>query len=71
MKYWLPPVSGHGSSAMPTVPRRYGTLVQLVADGVTRSAFAVAARIAVLHDEVRHDAVDAEAVEVAPCAPAR
>ncbi len=24
MKYWLPPVSGHGSSAMPTVPRRYG-----------------------------------------------
>src|SRR5439155_24006580 len=25
IKYWLPPVSGQGSSAIPTVPRRYGS----------------------------------------------
>ena len=35
MKNWLPPVSAQ-SSAIPTVPRRYGTLVQLVADRSSR-----------------------------------
>src|SRR5258708_31766292 len=42
-----------------------GALVELVADRIARSAFAVAARIAVLNHEVGHDAVDAQAVEVA------
>ena len=64
MKNWLPPVSGpverHADGAAQVRP-----LVQLVANRVARPAFAVAARIAVLHHEVRHDAVDAEAVEVA------
>src|SRR5207245_187888 len=39
------------------------TLVQLVADRVAGPAFAVAAGIAVLHDEIGHDAVNAETVE--------
>ena len=64
MKNWLPPVSGqierHADGAAQVRP-----LVQLVANRVAGPAFAVAARIAVLHDEVGHDAVDAEAVEVA------
>src|SRR2546428_10483173 len=44
-------------------PSKVRTLVQLVADRVTRSSFAVAAGIAILDDETGHDAVDAEAVE--------
>ena len=64
MKNWLPPVSGqierHADRAAQIRP-----LVQLVADRVARPAFAVAARIAVLDDEVRDDAVDAEPVEEA------
>ena len=61
MKNWLPPVSAQ-SRAMPTVPRRLRPLVQLVAnrDG---PPFTVAARIAVLHDEVRDDAMDGHACE--------
>src|SRR4249920_4165579 len=41
-------------------------LVQLVADGKTRPAFAISARIAVLHHEIGDDAVHAEAVEETP-----
>ena len=64
MKNWLPPVSRQ-ASAMPTVPRKIRPLVQLVADRVAGPALAVAARIAVLHHEVRDDAVDLQAVEEA------
>src|SRR5258705_13851968 len=39
------------------------TLVQLVADGVPGPALTVAAWIAVLHDEVRQDAMNLESVE--------
>ena len=40
-------------------------LVQLVANRVARAAFAVAARVAALNDEVGHHAMDRDAVEEA------
>ena len=51
------------SSAMPDGAAQIGALVQFVANRVARSAFAVAARIAGLHDEVGHDAMERQAVE--------
>ena len=57
-----PPVSGP-ESAIPTAPRVYRGRVDLVADRVTGSPAAVSARVAGLHDEVRHDAVDHDPVE--------
>ena len=64
MKNWLPPVSlprqRHADRAAQERP-----IVELVANRVAGPALAVAARIAVLHHEVRHDAVDLQAVEEA------
>ena len=54
------PVERHADGAAQIRP-----LVDLVANRVARPALAVAARIAVLHDEVGHDAVDRDAVEEA------
>ena len=62
MKNWLPPVSFQ-SSAMPDGPAQIRTLVDLVANRVAWSAFAVPARVAVLHDEVGDDAMYGDAVE--------
>ena len=64
MKNWLPPVSCHDERHADGAAQERA-LVQLVANRVAGPAFAVAARIAVLHDEVRHDAVDLQAVEEA------
>ena len=62
MKNWLPPVScpveRHADGAAQVRP-----LIELVADRVAGPAFAVAARIAALDDEVGHDAMEREAVE--------
>src|SRR5205085_1299544 len=44
-------------------PAQIRPFVELVPDRVARTAFPVAARIAVLHDEVGHDAVDAQPIE--------
>ena len=54
------PVEGHADGAA-----QVGPLVQLVANREPRPAFPVAARIAVLHDEIRDDAMDGHAGEVA------
>ena len=62
MKNWLPPVSFHDERHADRAAQ-VRPLVELVADGVAGPAFAVAARIAVLHHEVRHDAVHLQAVE--------
>ena len=43
---------------MPTVPRRYGRSLISSRIGIAGAAFAVAARIAALHDEVRNHAVE-------------
>ena len=50
---------------MPTVPRRYGRSFSSSRIVIAGPAFAVAARIAALDDEVGHDPVNAEAVEEA------
>ena len=50
---------------MPDRAAQVRPIVQLVANRVAGAARAVAARIAVLDDEVRDDAVDLQAVEVA------
>src|SRR5438093_956331 len=52
------PVERHADRAAQVL-----TLIQLVADRVTGTSLAVAARIAVLNDEVRYYAMDAEPVE--------
>src|SRR5262245_44204073 len=46
-------------------PAQIRTLIELVTDRITRSTLAVAARIAILDDEVGDDAMEAQAVEVA------
>ena len=65
MKNWLPPVSRHCERHARRTPRRIRPIVQLVANRVARSAVAVPARIAVLHDEVRNDPVNLQPVEEA------
>src|SRR5919204_1614299 len=52
------PVERHADGAS-----QVRALVDLIADGVTGPAFAVAARISVLNDEVGYHAVNAQAVE--------
>ena len=64
MKNWLPPVSRHGERHADRAAQ-IRLLVQLVANRVARTAFAVAARVAALDDEVRHHAMERQTVEVA------
>jgi cyclophilin family peptidyl-prolyl cis-trans isomerase len=47
----------HGASQV-------GALIDFIANGVAGATFAVAARVAILDDEVGNDAMDGEAVEV-------
>ena len=65
MKNWLPPVSAQ-SSAMPDRAAQVGPLVDLVADRVAGPALAVAPRIAILHHEAGHHAMDQAVEEAAP-----
>ena len=65
MKNWLLPVSAQ-SIAMPTAPVKARPVVQLVADREAGAPLPVTPRIAGLHDEVRHDAVEGHAGVEAP-----
>ena len=70
MKYRLPPVSGPAEGHAERAPQ-VRPLVHLVANRVAWPAFPVAARIAVLDDEVADDAMDTRARRRTLCAPAR
>jgi hypothetical protein len=56
-----PWIEGHPDRAS-----QIGPLVQFVSDRETGPAFAIAPRITVLNHEIGHDAMDDQAIEIAP-----